>query len=115
MASDDDLEYLMGVDQHAGDKWLERRSCNPGYGPVIAWNEAVWLPPDNDLRCDEARYHPETDTILVVNSPMNDDHPRVLSTVIDASTGNSAALESAIEVAREQAGVDPEDVGGGGR
>lgn len=89
-------EYL-NVSEHAWERWDERRSTDPEYGPVIAFNRAEMLPEPHGLRCDEARYHQETDLVLVVGEEADDDGTRTIVTAIRGQ-GAKADIRSSIEV-----------------
>lgn len=86
------------VSEHAGRRWYQRRSTDPGYGPVIAWNRAHPLPESHGIRCDEARYHPETDTVLVAKHDSHRDQP-VLVTVYSVEGAKPSVREAVAEVA----------------
>lgn len=89
-------EYVH-VSKHAWGRWIDRRATDPGYGPVIAWNRAELLPEPHGLLCDEARYHEETDLVLVVGEEADEDGTRTLVTAIRGQ-GAKPEIRSSIEV-----------------
>lgn len=96
-------DEMIKVSNHGRSRW-HQWTDSPGLGPVVAWNDAITLPSNHGLYCDEARYHGDTETVLLV-SP-DDEHDeevddvRVLVTVIDATTCKSQC-KSAIQQATD--------------
>lgn len=86
-------DELIKVSNHGSSRW-HQWTDSPGLGPVVAWNDATTLPSNHGLYCDEARYHSDTETVLLVSpdddpEPEDEDDVRVLVTVIDANTCKS--------------------------
>lgn len=78
---DDGFEAVECSDT-AERNWLSRAHTMPTYGPVAAWNRGFELPEGHGLECEEARYHPPTHTVLLVDD--RPDEGRTIVTTFDA-------------------------------
>lgn len=72
--------------------WLSKAHTMPTYGPVAAWNRGFQLPEGHGLECEEARYHPPTHTVLLVDDRESDE--RTIVTTVDADELNGAARDA---------------------
>lgn len=74
------------VSDHAALRWTQR--ANATVGPRVAWFDAQTITADHGLYADEARYHPDTDTVLIRKDdtlvtviPVSDSRPRLQQAV----------------------------------
>lgn len=88
------------VARHAAIRYAGRRDHNPGYGPLEAWRRAEPVPGDGapvdaGLDVDRARYHDDTDVVLVANRDYVDGGLTIV-TVLEGSTASDPRLRAAV-------------------